>query len=52
MPCTQCGGDTHEPEGLQVTTVTNKEVRGALQERSPEDLRDLQLSDPTVGPIL
>ena len=41
---------THEPEGLKVTTVTNEEERGALQEHSPEELRDLQLSDRTVGP--
>ena len=52
MPCTQCGCNTHEPEGLQVLAVTNEEMIGALQECSSKELGELQLSDLTAGPIL
>ena len=51
MPCTQCGRDTHDQEGLLITAVTNGD-KGVLLERSPEELRHLQLSDPTVGLVL
>ena len=51
MPCTQCGRDTHDREGLLITAVTNGD-KGVLLERSPEELRHLQLSDPTVGLVL
>ena len=48
MPCTQCGRDMHDQEGLLITAVTNGD-KGVLLERSPEEFRHLQLSDPTVG---
>ena len=51
MPCTQCGRDTHDQEGLLITAVTNGD-KGELLERSPEELRHLQLSEPTVGLVL
>lgn len=52
MPCTQCGHDTHEQEGLQITVITNGDKGGVLLECSLDELRHLQLSDPTVVPVL
>ena len=54
MPCQQCGRATHEdmPEPtLGIAPVTSA-IGGVLREKSPSELRLLQLQDPTLGPVL
>ena len=46
LPCSQCGRDSHDEGCTAVISAT------ALQAPSLEGLREAQLADPTVGPLL
>ena len=58
LPCNQCGRESHftetdptDPDTHIVGLVTNEEnanVRG----KSPEEIQQLQLDDPIIGPVL
>ena len=53
-------GHAHRVGGRSLSFLKNmlliqhadKEVMALLQERSPQDIRKLQLDDPTIGPLL
>ena len=51
-PCSQCGREEPLVSEEHVIDTADKEVMALLQERSPQDIRKLQLDDPTIGPLL
>ena len=54
IPCTQCGREQHgsggQEESAQVSTISGHV--STLVGKSLGDLRDLQLHDPCIGPVL
>ena len=55
LPCRQCGREQHymmpdaAPEPIAIDAVITTESLGG---RSPEEIRQLQLQDPVLGPVL
>ena len=51
LPCRQCGRDDHESKTVLSNIIAATSVQ-PVQEQPIEGLRDAQLSDPAIGPLL
>eukprot|EP00731_Ephydatia_muelleri_P023718 Em0015g1301a len=51
MPCRQCGRDSHNPTD-DVSTQVGVIINLPFQSYPSEEMRKLQLADPSVGPVL
>ena len=51
-PCSQCGREEHQLSDKCAVDEADGAVVAFLNEHSPQHLREPQLDDPTIGPVL
>ena len=51
-PCSQCGREDHYEQNVVASLRNQESSPAALEERTAQDVRQLQLNDPSIGIVL